>query len=148
MDKHEELWDRYFHDFTREQLSLWLHNKQIVEDTLKAAFGNVCAPLTSNISQLTSLHVYAYLNQQNISTNVSALGPLIKISSISEHVSGRLHTLSSESEVILKTEDTTTFVLNTLFNIILTTSDTSTKMWYSAYRAMVSVKEIKLLGVN
>ena len=122
MDKHREIWDRYFHDFAREQLSLWLHNKQIVEDTLEAAFGNICTLSASNISQLTSLHVYTYLNQQNISRNVAALGSLIKLSSISEPVSGRLRSFSSASEVLLKTEDTNTFVLNTLFSTLLTAS--------------------------
>ena len=146
MDEHVELWDRYFHDFTREQLSLWLHNNHIVEDTLKAAFGNVCTPSAPKISQLTSLHVYTYLHQQNISTNVAALGSLIELPLISEHVSGRLHTSSTESEVLLEAEDTNTFVLSTLFSTLLTTSgkhqtsDTSMKMWYSAYHAMVSVK--------
>jgi len=147
IDKHKELWDRYFHDFTRDQLSLWLHKKQIVEETLEAAFGTVCAPSTSNISQLTSLHVYTYLNQQNISANVAALGSLIKLSSISEHISGRLRSFSSASEVLLKAEDTNTFVLNTLFSTLLTASgkhqasvNHNMKLWYSAYHTMVSVK--------
>jgi len=149
IDKHKELWDRYFHDFTRDQLSLWLHNKQIVEDTLEAAFGTVCVPLTSNISQLTSLHVYTYLNQQNISTNVAALGSFLKLSSISEHVSGRLRSFSSASEVLLKTEDTNTFVLNTLFNTLLTASGkdqvsiVNIKLWYSAYHTMIHAPAIR-----
>ena len=147
IDKHKELWDRYFHDFTRDQLSLWLHKRQIVEETLEAAFGTVCSPSASNISQLTSLHVYTYLNQQNISANVAALGSLIKLSSISEHISGRLRSFSSASEVLLKAEDTNTFVLNTLFSTLLTASgkhqasvDHNMKLWYSAYHTMVSVK--------
>ena len=145
MDKHREIWDRYFHDFTREQLSLWLHNKQIVEDTLEAAFGNICTLSASNISQLTSLHVYTYLNRQSISRNVAALGSLIKLSSISEPVSGRLHSFSIASEVLLNIEDTNTFVLNTLFSTLLSAcgkhqaSVTNMKQWYSAYHAMVNI---------
>ena len=142
MDEHMELWDRYFHDFTREQLSLWSHNYQIVEGTLKTAFGNICTPSASIISQLTSLHVHSYLNMPKISSNVNAaLGPLIN-----EHVSRRLCSVSSASEVPLKTEDTNTFVLNTLFSTLLTASGkhqasvTNMKLWYSAYHAMVSVR--------
>ena len=146
MDEHRELWDRYFHDFTNEQLSLWLHKEQVVDETLEAAFGAVCSPSASNITQLISLHVYTHLNQQSISTNVAALGLLMRLSSISEHLSGRLRSISSASQVLLKTEDTNTFVLNTLFNTLLTSSGkyqaslADVKLWYSAYHAMVSVK--------
>ena len=146
MDEHRELWDRYFHDFTREQLSLWSHNKHIVEETVEAAFGTVSIPSASNISQLTSLHVYTYLNQQSISANVASLGSLIKLSSISDNISGRLRSASSASEVLLKTEDTNTFVLNTLFHTLLAASGkhrasvANMKLWYGAYHAMVSVK--------
>ena len=122
-----------------------MHNNQIVEDILEAAFGKICTPSTSNISQLTSLHVYTYLNQQSILNNVAALGSLIKQPSISQLVSGRCHSLSSKSEVLLKTKDTNTFVLNTLFSALLNASGkhqvsvTNMKLWYSAYHAMVSV---------
>jgi len=148
MDKHREIWDRYFHDFTREQLSLWLHNKQIVEDTLEAAFGNICTLSASNISQLTSLHVYTYLNQQSISTNVAALGSLMRLSSVSEDLSGRLRSMSSSSQLLLKTEDMNTFVLNTLFSTLLNASGNQAsvadlKLWYSAYLAMISSPTIR-----
>ena len=144
MSKHRDLWDRYFHDFTREQLSLWSHNQQVIEETLEAAFGTVCTPSASTVSQLTSLHVYTHLNQSNISRNVAALMSLIKLTSISEQVSGRLRSSSTSSAILLTTEDTNTFVLNTLFNTLLTIFDrrqaliTDIKLWYNAYHAMVS----------
>ena len=140
--KHRELWDRYCHDFTREQLSLWQHNQQVVEETLKAAFGNVCAPSASAVSQLASLHVYTHLNQSNISKNIATLASLVRLTSISEQASGKLHS-SSSSSILLTTKDTSTFVLNTLFNVLLTASGrhqastTDMKLWYNAYHAMV-----------
>jgi len=153
MDEHKELWDRYFHDFTRDQLSLWLHKRQIVEETLEAAFGTVCSPSASNISQLTSLHVYTYLNQQSISTNVAALGSLMRLSSVSEDLSGRLRSMSSSSQLLLKTEDTNTFVLNTLFSTLLTASGNQASvadlnLWYSAYLAMVSLRYVDFFVVH
>ena len=144
MSKHRELWDRYFHDFTREQLSLWSHNQQVIEETLEAAFGTVCSSSASTVDQLTSLHVYAHLNQSNISKNVAALMSLIKLTSVSREVSGRLRSSSTSSAILLTTKDTNTFVLNTLFNTLLTifgkrhTSITDMKLWYNAYHAMVS----------
>ena len=140
---HRELWDRYFHDFAREQLSLWQHNQQVVEETLKAAFGTVCTQSASNISRLTSLHVYTHLNQSNIVKSGAAVGPLLKLSSITEHLS-RLS--SNSSAILLKTEDMNTFVVNTLFGALLNAkhqnSDTSLELWYNAYHVMVSVVEV------
>ena len=144
MNKHSKLWDRYFHDFTREQLSLWSHNQQVVEETLEAAFGTVRTSSASTVSQLTSLHVYTHLNQSNISKNVAALTSLIKLTSVSEQVSGKLHFSSTSSLILLTTEDTNTFVLNTLFNTLLRIFGrrhaliTDIKLWYNAYHAMVS----------
>ena len=109
MSKHRELWDKYFHDFTREQLSLWSHNQQVIEETLEAAFGTVRTPSASTVSQLTSLHVYTHLNQSNMSRNVAALMSLIKLTSVS----------LSASAMLLKAEDTNTFVISTLFNTLL-----------------------------
>ena len=143
MGKHRELWDRYFHDFTREQLSLWQHNQQVVEETLKAAFGTVCTQSASNISQLTSLHVYTHLNQPNISKNFATLASLVRLTSIYEQVSGKLHSSLSSTSILLTTKDTNTFVLNTLFNVLLTASGrhqasaADMKLWYNAYHAMV-----------
>ena len=143
MNEHRELWERYFHDFTREQLSLWSHNLQVVEETLEAAFGTVCTSSASIVSQLTSLHVYTHLNQSNISKNVAALMSLIKLTSVSREVSGRLRSSSTSSAILLTTEDTNTFVLNTLFNTLLTIFDkrhaliADVMLWYNAYRAMV-----------
>ena len=139
ISKHTTLWNRYFHDFTREQLSLWLHNQQVVKETLKATFGTVCTPSASNISQLTSLHVYAHLNQQNILKTSAAIGPLIKLSSITEQLS---HFSPTSSAVILNTEDMNTFVMNVLFSALINhvkfqTSNTSVELWYNAYHAMV-----------
>ena len=133
MGKHRELWDRYFHDFTREQLSLWSHNQQVIEETLKAAFGTVCTSSASTVSQLTSLHVYTHLNHSNMSKNVAALVSLIKLTSITP----------SASAMLLKAEDTNTFVISTLFNTLLNasgrhqTSAADMKLWYKAYHAMV-----------
>ena len=144
MNKHRELWDRYFDDFTREQLSLWSHNQQVVKETLEAAFGTVCTSSASTVSQLTSLHVYTHLNQSNISKNVAALMSLIKLTSVSEQVSEKLHSSSTSSVILLTTEDTNTFVLNTLFNTLLTIFGRrqalirDMKLWYNAYHAMVS----------
>ena len=140
ISKHTTLWNRYFHDFTREQLTLWLHNQQVIEETLKATFGTVCTPSASNISQLTSLHVYAHLNQQNIIKTGAAIGPLIKVSSITEHLS---HFSSSSSTILLNTEDMNTFVMNALFGALINhvkfqTSNTSVELWYNAYHAMVN----------
>ena len=143
MGKHRELWDRYFHDFTREQLSLWQHNQQVVEETLKAAFGNVRAPSASTVSQLASVHVYTHLNQSNISKNIATLASLIRLTSISEQVSGKLHCSLSSTSILLTTKDTNTFVLNTLFNVLLTASGrhqasaADMKLWYNAYHVMV-----------
>ena len=140
ISKHTTIWNRYFHDFTREQLTLWLHDQQVVEETLRATFGTVCTPTASNISQFTSLHVYAHLNQQNILKTGAAIGPLIKLSSITEHLS---HFSPTSSAVILNTEDTNTFVLNVLFSALINhvkfqTSNTTVELWYNAYHAMVN----------
>lgn len=138
ISKHNALWSRYFHDFTREQLSLWLHNQQVIEETLRATFGAVCIPPASNISQLASLHVYAYLNEQNILKTVSAIGPLIKLSSIMEHLSY----LSSTSSPISNTKAMDIFVMNTLFALLnyveFQTSNSSLELWYNAYHTMVN----------
>ena len=145
ISNHREIWDRYFHDFAREQLSLWQHNQQVVEETLKAAFGTVCTQSASNISQLTSLHVYTYLNQSNIVKSGAAIGPLLKLSSITEHLS---HLSSNSSAILLKTEDMNTFVVNTLFSALLNASakhqnsDTGVELWYNAYHVMVSVVKV------
>lgn len=137
ISKHNALWSRYFHDFTREHLSLWLHNQQVIEETLKATFGAVCTPSASNISQLASLHVYAYLNEQNILKTAAAIGPLIKLSSVTEHLSY----LSSTSS-ISNTEPMDTFVMNTLFALLncveFQTSNSSLELWYNAYHTMVN----------
>ena len=75
---------------------------------------------------------------------IAALMSLIKLTSISEQVSGRLRSSSTSSAILLTTEDTNTFVLNTLFNTLLTIFDrrqaltTDIKLWYNAYHAMVS----------
>jgi len=55
--------------------------------------------------------------------------------------------MSNSSQLLLKTEDTNTFVLNTLFSTLLTASGNQAsvadlKLWYSAYLAMVSLKWI------
>ena len=144
MSKHRELWDKYFHDFTREQLSLWSHNQQVIEETLEAAFGTVCTPSASTVSQLTSLHVYSHLNQSNISRSMVTLASLIKLTSISEQVSGKLHSSSSSASILSTSKDTNTFVVNTLFSVLLTASGrhqasiADIKLWYSAYHAMVN----------
>ena len=117
---------------------MWLHNQQVIEETLRATFGAVCIPSASNISQLASLHVYAYLNEQNILKTVAAIGPLIKLSSIMEHLSY----LSSTSSPISNTEAMDIFVMNTLFALLnyveFQTSNSSLELWYNAYHIMVN----------
>ena len=71
----------------------------------------------------------------------------MRLSSVSEDLSGRLRSMSSSSQLLLKTEDMNTFVLNTLFSTLLTASGNQAsvadlKLWYSAYLAMVSLKWI------
>ena len=120
---------------------MWEHNEQVVEETVKAAFGTVCTPSASNISQLTSLHVYTHLNQLNIVKSGAAIGPLLKLSSITQHLS---QLSSNSSAIFLKTEDMNTFVVNTLFSAVLNasakhqTSGSSIELWYNAYHVMVS----------
>lgn len=145
IDKHKQFWNRYFHDFTREQLSMWSHNQHVVDKILEAVFGAHHITSASNISQLTSLHVYTFLNQSNILKTGAVVHPLIKLPSITEQVLGRRHSSSTSSAIFLNTENMTAFVMNTFFASLLTacgncqTSTTNMELWYSAYHAMVNV---------
>ena len=74
----------------------------------------------------------------------------MRLSLVSEDLSGRLRSMSSSSQLLLKTEDTNTFVLNTLFSTLLTASGNQAsvadlKLWYSAYLAMVSLRYVDFL---
>ena len=139
IDKHKQLWNRYFHDFTREQLSMWSHN-QPVDEILEAVFG-AHHTSASNISQLASLHVYTYLNQSNILMTGAVVHPLIKLPSVTEEILGRCCSSSTSPATFLKVEDMTAFVMNTFFASLLTACQTSTttmELWYNAYHVMVN----------
>lgn len=144
IDKHKQFWNRYFHDFAREQLSMWSHNQK-VDEIIEAVFGAHHTFSASNISQLTSLHVYTYLNQSKILKAGAVVHPLIKLPSDTEQRFGRRCSSSTSPSFFLKTEDMTAFVMNTFFASLLTacgsdqTSGTDVELWYNAYHALVNV---------
>ena len=83
--------------------------------------------------------MYTHLNQSNFRKSGAAIEPLLKLSSITEHLS------HLSSAIPLKTEDMNTFVVNTLFSALLTASGnyqnstTNMELWYNAYHVMVNV---------
>lgn len=129
---------------------MWSHNQHVVDKILEAVFGAHHTPSASNISQLTSLHVYTYLNQSNILKTGAVVHPLIKLPSVTEEILGRCSSSTSPA-VFLKIEDMTAFVINTFFASLLTacqTSTTNTELWYNAYHVMVNAVCVCIVGVK
>lgn len=170
--KSDNLWQKYLEDFTRQKLRLEFGSTGISHKILRAAFGKL--EKRNAIQRLALLHVYIHMHRVNLAKVVSILRPLDQIevavsvlpSLHSVPVSSPTHALIDESEsqdVLESSEALSVFIINTLFNAISgigmscssslnphvgTHEEQEIKVWFQAYRDMVSAVRVVIKYVH
>lgn len=161
--KSDDLWQKYLEDFTRQKLHLEFGNTGISHRILRAAFGKL--EKRSAVQRLALLHVYVHMHKVNLAKVVSILRPLDQIE-VAVSVLPSLHSVqisspkhafldkSGSEDVLESSEALSVFVISTLFNAISgigmscssslnphvgTREEQEIKVWFQAYRDVVSV---------
>ncbi len=162
--KSDDLWQKYLEDFTRQKLRLEFGNTGISHKILRAAFGKL--EKRSAVQRLALLHVYIHMHKVNLAKVVSILRPLDQIQ-VAVSVLPSLHSVqitsphhnplvkSSSEDVLESSEALSVFIISTLFNAISgigmscsgsihphvgTREEQEIKLWFQAYRDVVSKK--------
>ena len=161
--KSESLWQQYLEDFTRQKLRLEFGNTGISHKILRAAFGKL--EKRNAVQRLALLHVYVHMHKVNLAKVVSILRPLDQIE-VAVSVLPSLHSVqitspnhalldqSGSEDVLESSEALSVFIISTLFNAISgigmscssslnphvgTREEQEIKVWFQAYRDVVSV---------
>ncbi len=157
----DNLWQKYLEDFTRQKLRLEFGNTGISNKIYHAAFGKL--EKRTAIQRLALLHVYVHMHKVNLAKVVSILRPLDQIEVAvanlpSMPISSPTPSFDAESgggdDILESSEALSTFIINSLFNAISgigisccsslnphvgKQEEQEIKVWFQAYRDMVSV---------
>ena len=147
-----DLWERYFHDISHEQLKLWHYSEHMASSIIEASISPLCDPKLEPVERMSKLHMCLHMNKLNILQYTCLLQPLMELDVMTERVS-----YSDTQDPIVtgqagdfhaKPEDMCTFVINTLFTSLVSArfsesgsanSFKETMMqWYNSYCSMVS----------
>lgn len=150
----DELWERYFIDFTHQKLHMEYVEDGVSYPLMKAAFDTYMHQSTDTVHRVVALHVYFHVHQLELAKVAILLRSLNKIKQMALKVpqspsskaidAAFIIAAGSTRKIVGEAADLTIFITNTLFTTLMgicTAEDHVEEFllqWYQTYNGVVS----------
>ena len=152
--KSDELWERYFTDFTHHKLQIGCAEDGVSHPLMKAVFESYIRDAPDSIHKVVALHVYFNVHQLELAKVAILLRSLNQMKVMVSHIANSPSIQSFETDyiraagksktIVGESSDLTVFITNTLFTAMATICTAEEHVlenllqWYRTYNRVVS----------